>query len=289
MLDKSLSLDLVGFEKWLELSGVSHNTIKAYVSDIKLCLGIKSGVCTKEVLENYSLDDWREMICQLQEKNLTNRTCDRYLSSLRAFSKYKKSKGVLLELDKVRSAKRVSANFKMQSLDFESVQKFLVVFQNPKTFTEFRDCALVFLLYSVGLRINEALGLKWSDLFSRYILIRGKGDKIRYVPFFPFLKTILDNYRKHLSVEGDYIFVSNTQKTRLHACSVARKFREVSVLLGVSISPHSLRHACATHLLKSGCDIRYIQALLGHSSLEITKIYIDSSLDDLKNDYFRFV
>lgn len=288
MLSKCLKLDIENFEQWLNFNGASKNTITAYTSDFRQLLKSEK-LITKENIEVYTIDNWRELFSKLQDEKLSYKSQERYLAALRSYSKYKKTMGISITIMKLASLRKKDSDH-ISNVDLEDIFNFLSYFNKTEIWQEYRDKVLVYLLYSAGLRINEVLELKWVDLYTKYVKIKGKGSKIRAVPLFPFIKVMIDEYKNSLNFESEYIFISNNKKTKLHACSVARKFRKACLKLNLkNITPHTLRHACATHLMKAGCNLRSIQALLGHSSLEITKIYINSTQDELKNDYFSII
>lgn len=287
MLSTCLESDIKNFERWLVFQGASNNTVLGYISDLKHCLLLSANHPTKKLVEEYDINKWRHVFSTLQDQHLSYKSQERYLASLRAYCRYKESSGIKLSLRRLPSLYKKDSEH-VSNVDFDDITQFLSWFDSANTWIEKRDRALVYLLYSVGLRINEALSLKWSDLFTKHIRIKGKGGGIRTVPLFPFMKDMLKEYRVALALESSYVFLSNNKTAKLHACSVARNFRKVSAILCLkNITPHSLRHACATHLLQAGCNLRSIQSLLGHSSLEITKGYISLTSEDLKNEYFK--
>lgn len=286
MLSTCLQEDLKEFERWLNFKNLSKHTILGYLSDLAIALD-QSKIVTKEEIEQFSLDDWRRVLSTLQNRDLSSKSQDRYLASLNSFANYKKKQGILLNFVKLKIFRKKKQEI-LKLIQEEEVFQFLSFYDDAKTWLEKRDKALVYLLYSTGLRINEALSLKWKDLFARYINVRGKGGKLRTVPLFPFIKDMLLDYKKDAVIDQELIFWGAQKKTPLNACHVARKFRTVCLKLGLQkFSPHDLRHACASHLLSAGCNLRSIQVLLGHSSLELTKIYINLSEEDLKKKYFE--
>jgi len=163
---------------------------------------------------------------------------------------------------------------------------------------DLRYRAVFELIYSSGLRVSEATGLNMSDMdFSGRILKvrKGKGDKDRFVPFSDaalyYLTRYIDYDRKkdvkRLSCEfNDVLFV--TEYGRLSASTVKihfDKYIERSGLTDKHLTPHSIRHSCATHLLESGADVRYVQELLGHESIETTVRYTHLMMENLKRVY----
>lgn len=145
-----------------------------------------------------------------------------------------------------------------------------------------RDKALVMLLYSTGIRISEALSLTTHSLNRDFIIIYGKGSKIRHVPLMDTVKTAIEiylelsPYAKTVDQCSHYIFKSARGK-QMSANSAQKKMRDYRHLYGLpsTTTPHALRHSCATHLVESSADLRSIQDLLGHASLSSTQLYTD--------------
>ena len=160
-----------------------------------------------------------------------------------------------------------------------------------------RDRAIFELMYSSGLRISEVVKLDLSDvdLNERILLVReGKGGKDRYVPFSEvsavfIMKYIENDRKKHLRFcKGDdaAIFIGQggrmkTQVIRLYF----RKYLEATGITRRNLSPHSIRHSCATHLLEAGADVRYVQELLGHEHIQTTVKYTHLMIESLKRVY----
>lgn len=153
-----------------------------------------------------------------------------------------------------------------------------------------RDRALFEIIYSSGLRISEALKLKISDVDfnKREILIKGKKGKDRVVPItgvgIVFLKLFLDSMGR--LKERGYVF--EWVGTRFKKCAANHRFKEWAIKTGVykkGLSVHSLRHSIATHLLENGADLRYVQELLGHESIETTVTYTHWNVESLKKHY----
>ncbi len=149
-----------------------------------------------------------------------------------------------------------------------------------------RDAALITLLYGVGLRISEALSLRWSDApLSDTLRIKGKGAKTRLVPVVPAAREAVEAYRKLCPYGGeadDALFFSTRGKP-LSATLAQRTMAKLRAALNLpdSATPHALRHGFATHLLSAGGDLRAIQELLGHSSLAATQRYTKIDRENL--------
>ena len=161
-----------------------------------------------------------------------------------------------------------------------------------------RDRAVVELLYASGIRNAELRALKLSDFDPHaevMVIIAGKGNKDRVVPLGPVASTIISDYiaqaRPKLAKRPN---VPNLFLTKngyaLDALAVINIVKRATAKAGISkpVRPHRLRHACATHMLRGGADIRHIQKLLGHSSLQTTQIYTKVEISDLKNVHRRY-
>jgi site-specific recombinase XerD len=134
-------------------------------------------------------------------------------------------------------------------------------------------------MYGAGLRLSEALNLKPSDIDSERMVIRvrqGKGRKDRYVTLSPTLLEALREYYRTQRPKGEWLFPNRTGKYPIHHTAVQRACRQASLLarLGKHVTPHTLRHSFATGLLEAGTDLRTIQILLGHGSLNTAAIYL---------------
>ncbi|OAM03033.1 tyrosine-type recombinase/integrase [Wolbachia endosymbiont of Dactylopius coccus] len=157
-----------------------------------------------------------------------------------------------------------------------------------------REIAIIVLLYGTGLRISEALSLKVSDVSSENLIITGKGGKQRQVFILPVVKKCIQEYIKacpYLGIddEAQYLFVGVRGK-KLGRTYVANRLQKIRRTLNLPeiLSPHAFRHSFATHLLQENVDIRSIQQLLGHSSLETTQVYTHLNYQDVFNMYKNF-
>ncbi|MBO7122909.1 MAG: tyrosine recombinase [Treponema sp.] len=159
-----------------------------------------------------------------------------------------------------------------------------------------RDRALFELIYSCGLRISEAATLQIGNLHlnEMLLLVRGKGDKERIVPFGDAAKEWLERYLSQVRprLVGKKIVPTvfvNYKGEPISRKGVWKRFKELEALTGIDCKVHTLRHSFATHLLSGGADLRSVQALLGHSDLATTQIYThvsDSELRDYHKEYF---
>jgi len=179
-----------------------------------------------------------------------------------------------------------------QVLSYDEVDKLLDI--PIKDAYSARNKAILELMYSSGLRISETVNLKLYDidLENEFVRVVGKGSKERIVPLGSFatkaLNIYINNYRDSLlkKNKNDYLFLNN------HGNKITRQglFKNLKLLLkqkGINkdVSPHTIRHSFATHLLNNGADLRVIQELLGHSSLKTTQIYTHISREKIKEEY----
>ena len=159
----------------------------------------------------------------------------------------------------------------------------------------FRDRTMLEIFYSSGLRVSELVNMKLGDVMrkERIILVLGKGNKQRVVPYSDdaavYLDRYLDSERHRLIKQGDWndsVFINNRGKSFTRQ-GVWKKLKHFAKLAGINkeISPHKLRHTFATHLLEGGADLRSVQMLLGHSSINTTEIYTHVEQQAIKKEF----
>lgn len=241
----------------------------------------------------------REYMASLYDKQQKKSSIHRKVATLRTFFRYLCREGILENNPATLvSSPRVERKLP-NHLTIEQMVRFI---ETPETETVLgkRDRAILELLYASGLRVSELVGLNLTDIdFENQTLrVRGKGRKVRIVPFGVHAKTALQIY---LGVRGELLFEAEAEKidpnavffnyqgTRITTRSVGRmldKYLKMCADLH-HISPHSLRHSFATHLLDAGADLRAIQELLGHARLSTTQQYTHVSMDKLMEVYGR--
>lgn len=180
-----------------------------------------------------------------------------------------------------------------QALTIAEVEALLAA-PSPEDPIGIRDRALLELLYATGARVSEAISLDVDDLAHGDVLrLRGKGDKERIVPLGSYARAALDAYltrvRPALAVRGGatpklFLGARGAPLSRQSAWLIIRQAAE-GAHLEQHVSPHTLRHSFATHLLQGGADVRVVQELLGHSSVATTQIYTHVSVDALRDVY----
>ena len=150
-----------------------------------------------------------------------------------------------------------------------------------------RDTAILELLYGCGLRVSELTGLRWADvdIQERWIVVLGKGDKERRVPFGGCAQRALERLGAQRDPAEPYVFSGRGGK----ALTVRTVHRIVTTLAGRAglkgVTPHVLRHSCATHLVERGASLKFVQEFLGHESLSTTQIYLTISASWMKESY----
>lgn len=271
------------FLRYLEAQrGASPHTIRAYRKDIETFLDAHGG--------GTDLSDVRGFVASEIGKGHKKSTASRRLASLRSFFRFLHREGLL----KANPAKLVSSPKLPKPLPrFLSVDEAFSLVEKPKGigFLAARDRAILELLYSSGLRVSEVAGLDLDDLNARERLVkaRGKGRKERIVPVGRKALEALKSYilERTLQKRGDKALFLNRNGARLTDRSIRRIVLKYSRLLAMSgrVSPHTIRHSFATHLLQSGADLRVIQELLGHSSLSTTQKYTHLDITHLMDVY----
>ena len=271
---------------WLE-KGLSQNTLNAYRQD----LSNFSNWLNPVYLEKANKINLLDYLAYRLKQGYSSRSTARSLSSLRAFYAYLLSKSLIIEnpTSKIQSPKLGHSLPKV--LSEEDVEK-LINAPNTKEPIGLRDRAMLELLYACGLRISELINLDVLNLNIRQGVAKvlGKGGKERLVPIGDQALDWVSNYltygREQLIIDNKkspYLFLSNrgTGMTRQAFWYRIKLYANKS---GVdrSLSPHTLRHAFATHLLNHGADLRTVQLLLGHTSLSTTQIYTEVARHRMK-------
>lgn len=216
------------------------------------------------------------------------------ISGIRALGDYLVRKdmwqeNIALSLDRPKTSRALP-----RVLSVDQVETLLSVIDNSTPIGK-RDDALYELIYSCGLRISEACDLLVSNVHmdEHLILVHGKGDKERIVPFgersYEKLKIYLEEARNQLTKGKNVaqLFV-NYKGEGISRKGVWKKFKEMEQLSGVTSKVHTLRHSFATHLLAGGADLRSVQELLGHSDLSTTTIYTHVTNEQLENAHHKY-
>ncbi len=238
-------------------------------------------------------DDVIEYLKYLDNKKFTNKTISRNLSGLRSFYNYL-VEVKLLEDNIFKKIRNPKVNKKLPNyLNTLEIEKLLDSI-DIKTNEGIKEKCLIELIYSTGIRVSEASNIKIDDisLSEGTIRILGKGNKERIVYFGGFAKEILEKYlqvREDANIKNcEYLFL-NKMGGKLSRQSIEQIVNKVAKnsLIKHQISPHTLRHTFATHLLDNGADIKSVQELLGHKNLNTTEIYTHVSNERLRSVYLK--
>jgi len=284
------------YEYYLKITkGLSHNSIKSYLSDLMDYIDF--------LVKNYLLRDpnqitkqhIRNFIGRLKRRNNTSTSISRKVSAIRSFHKY-----LLLEklvTDDVTIG--ISLPKKAQKLplilSIEEVDALMVAADGDEPL-ELRNKAMLELLYGSGLRITELIELKLGDfhLNMGFLNIMGKGNKERIVPIGDegqyALKRYLESGRPILKKTMSDIAFFNNAGNPISRVGFYKVIKKLAFKAGImkDISPHTLRHSFASHLLENGVDLRMVQELLGHEDISTTQIYTHISKKQLHNVYEEF-
>ena len=259
--------------------GLSKNTIQSYESDIYQLYQWNLSKNKKRISEIKKFDT-SQYISYLFSQNLKSSSVNRKISSLKTFFNFLLKKKLIEAnpfADQIMPKKPVSLP---KSISEDDVVKLL---DAPKedSLIGIRDRAMLELLYASGVRISELVNIKFSDLDLERNIIKvfGKGSKERLVPFgedaAQCISAYIDERKKNKNLASiKYIFLNN-RGTKISRHAFWHRLKEYCLEIGLKqdISPHTLRHAFATHLLNRGADLRSVQVLLGHSDLSTTQIY----------------
>lgn len=263
--------------------GYSEKTIREYSYDLQMFNNFN----LDNPLENRSTADLRRFFLHLKRnKSYAPRSLHRKICSLKSFYKFLKKENYI----SINPAENIESPKIPKSLPKTiSIDEAFTLLNAPKNL---RDRAVLYLLYGTGMRVSELsdLNIENLDLKNRLIrIIEGKGGKDRIIPLPDLIVPILEEYLAARRNDKDSsALILNRSGQRLTSRSIQRlvkKYKEQTDLQDKTVTPHTLRHAFATHLLANSVDIRVIQELLGHASLSTTQLYTHVSLEHLRKSY----
>jgi integrase/recombinase XerD len=273
---------------WME-RGLSANTLGAYRADL---MTLWRGLSERDIsIDKAEKADLLEFISRRIESGAKPRSTARQLSSFRRFFRYIMQEGLrdtdpTADIDMPRIGRSLP-----KTLTEDEVDALLGAPQTQEPLG-FRDRAMLELLYATGLRVSELINLKQSQVnFNQGVLrIVGKGDRERLIPLGEeaqrWLQDFIEGPRMEILLERqtDYLFPTRrgNRMTRQAFWHIIKRYAEKAGI-EKKLSPHSLRHAFATHLLNHGADLRVVQLLLGHSDLSTTQIYTHVARERLKD------
>jgi len=269
--------------------GLSKNTALAYRTDLKTFFKyLEEKSISFENIQHSQLTDF---LWNLKVSNLKPRSIFRMVESIRQFYKFL----VIEDIIKEDPTIYLSVPKTSEELPDTLTNKEVDILLNSVSGTDdlsVRNRAMLELLYATGLRVSELISLKFENinLEECFVKITGKGNKERLVPFGHKAKIFLERYlRVRKKTNSEYIFLTRLKKP-ISRIEFWRQLKEISIKAGImkNITPHTLRHSFATHLLTAGTDIRFVQEMLGHSSISTTQIYTHVSQKTLKEQHKKY-
>ncbi|WCR58963.1 MAG: Tyrosine recombinase XerC [Wolbachia endosymbiont of Ctenocephalides felis wCfeF] len=301
-LKSNLGSIIENWYEWLRCNRYySSNTLESYMRDLKDLISFLSAHIGGEVsigsLEKLSISELRSWLSFRYARGVNARSNTRALSAVRNFFKYMKNNYEINNEAVFSLSKPIQRKTLPKALsipDIKTLLKEMKLSDLGEPWVIKREVAIIVLLYGTGLRISEALSLRISDVSGENLIITGKGNKQRQVFILPVVKKCIQEYIKacpYLGIddEAQYLFVGVRGK-KLGRTYVANRLQKIRRTLNLPeiLSPHAFRHSFATHLLQENVDIRSIQQLLGHSSLETTQVYTHLNYQDVFNMYKNF-
>nr|WP_244325374.1 site-specific tyrosine recombinase XerD [Dolosigranulum pigrum] len=274
--------------------GLSANTVTSYKRDIEKYLTF---LTEKKItqLDEVSRFEILDFLQTLRQSGAADNSIIRMVSSLRKFHQYLKRESIVSDdpMQLIDTPKKASTLPK--AISPQAVEQLL---EAPDTTTPLgvRDRTILELMYATGLRISELVNLKLSDmhLTMGFIQTMGKGEKERIIPLGEVASQWLDHYldgaRVYLQDQSaetsEYVFLNSRGKS-LSRQGVWKKVKQLALEAGIdqNVTPHTLRHSFATHLLENGADLRMVQELLGHADISTTQIYTHITKTRLKQVY----
>jgi integrase/recombinase XerD len=294
IINNSITNYINDFVDYLNLERrLSKNTYLSYKNDLYDYLYFldKKNKTSVEFIEKKDIENYLEY---LNKNCLAATSIARKLTAIKGFHKYAYATGVV-KTDVSLTIERPKLKKSLPNvLTIDEVDSLLDIKLN--TIFDYRNKAMLELLYGTGLRITEMLDLKLTDVDFENCIVRcfGKGSKERIVPIGEYILDSLNNYleKRHELLKGkksDYLFLNNVGG-RLSRFSFFKILKRLLSEKNIKkdVSPHSLRHSFATHMLEYGADLRSIQELLGHSDIATTRIYTHISNKKVRNDYIEY-
>ena len=281
------------FTYYLKLErGVAENTLVNYLYDLeKFQQFLGSEIDLLQIEEN----DIRNFIYFISDF-LAPSTQARILSSLNHFYSYLILQNVIQHnpvtfIELPRQTRKLPVVLSVEEID---LLQSLIDFTKAEGI---RNDAIIETMYSCGLRVSELIGLKLSDLYFNegFIKVLGKGSKQRFVPIASSAIKKINNYinesRSHLKkIKDEDILFLNRRGAQLTRAMIFTILKDLAKIAGLTknVSPHTLRHSFATHLLENGADLRSIQLMLGHESITTTEVYLHLDKQKLKQEVEKF-
>ena len=260
--------------------GLSNNSIGAYENDVNKLISYLADEQVK--IKEVTLDTLQNFICVLHDMEISPRSQARIISGIKSFFRFLKLEDYIDENPSLLLEAPQIGRHLPEVLSVEEIDNMIDCIDMNKAEGQ-RNRAIIETLYGCGLRVSELINLEINKLFldEGYIVVKGKGNKERMVPISEVAIHEINSYfdqRRHMNIvpgEENFLFL-NYKGTHISRITIFKIVKQLADLAGIKreISPHTLRHSFATHLLEGGANLRAIQQMLGHESIATTEIYI---------------
>lgn len=275
--------------------GMSANTAVAYSDDVDKLVHYLTDAGVG--VERATTDDLERFVCTLQDVGIQPRSQARIISGVKSFYKFLRQEGFMdTDPTELLLTPKIGRHLP-EVLTIGEIDAMIAAIDMSKPEGQ-RNRAIVETLYSCGLRVSELITLRLSQLYveERYIVIQGKGNKQRIVPISSValeqINLYLEQTRSRQVVQrgSEDILFLNRRGAMLTRQMIFHIIKQLCELAGIRkvISPHTLRHSFATHLLEGGANLRAIQQMLGHESITTTEIYVHIDRSRLRDEILRY-
>ena len=279
------------YEAYLMLErGLSQNTREAYLTDISKLLGFLGAEGIK--LRDVELPTLHAFVASLYDIGISSRSQARIISGIKSFFRFLKSEGYIESNPTLLLEGTGKHRHLPEVLRIDEIDSMIDTIDMTKPEGQ-RNRAIIETLYSCGLRVSELVDLEISNIYAadQYVIVHGKGDKERLVPISDSALREIAAYleqRAHIPVnrgEENILFL-NRRGHRLTRVMIFYIIKDLAARAGIrkTISPHTLRHSFATHLLEGGANLRAIQQMLGHEDIGTTEIYLHVDRSRLREE-----
>ena len=270
---------------------LARNSLESYERDLQQYHQYLKTELKLKTIRNVTLGHIRSFVRKLSNRGLAANSIKRAVSSIRTYHNFLSVEGHMKDnpaqlLDTPKIPRKLPNVLTIQEID-----KILGIIPKNAPMAQ-RDLAIFEMMYSCGLRVTELCDFKTSDILwdSEMIRVQGKGSKQRFVPIGPIARENLKNYLNHErntladknpNVAEVFLSRNGRKLTRMMIWVLLKKWTE-SAEIKKEVSPHTLRHSFATHLLEGGADLRSVQEMLGHTDITTTQIYTHLDKEHLK-------
>ena len=271
---------------------LARNSLESYERDLQQYHQYLKTELKLKTIRNVTLGHIRSFVRKLSNRGLAANSIKRAVSSIRTYHNFLSAEGHMKDnpaqlLDTPKIPRKLPNVLTIQEID-----KILGIIPENAPMAQ-RDLAIFEMMYSCGLRVTELCDFKTSDILwdSEMIRVQGKGSKQRFVPIGPIARENLKNYLNHErntladknpNVAEVFLSRNGRKLTRMMIWVLLKKWTE-SAEIKKEVSPHTLRHSFATHLLEGGADLRSVQEMLGHTDITTTQVYTHLDKEHLKD------